>query len=505
MNRIYRVFGYFVLLGLLASNVFPIAFPETSESRSSASSKWTAQELDDYLQKENQSDAFSGVVLVAEKDKIIFEKAYGIADRSRNISNTIKTRFNLGSVNKMFTAVSIAQLAEKGKLSFNDPIIKYLPDYPNKSVAEKVTIHHLLSHTSGLGTFNRDFMANITNVKTVNDYFTYLTDETPAFEPGNGWKYSNIGFLILGAIIEKVSGENYFDYVKNHVYKPAGMNDTGFYGTKEDSLVAVGYSKQKGEGSEPLTFTPNTGRIGVGGPQGGGYSTAEDMFKFGRALRGHKLLSAKYTDLVMTAKADVPNSKLKYGYGFGSEDYQGKSLVGHNGGTRGVHAQFDLIPESDYTIVILSNYERIQPVINKIRNIVLELPETAVKTENKTPASVAETTPKTTVGTNPEELQKSPQGKAVFDYINAFNSGDVEVMQKYNREHDTEADPDQYMQVYKKHGGFKLHSVVAMSGGNITLLVQNKSRGDWVNIKFVVGEAPPYPITGIGLSRASAP
>lgn len=144
--------------------------------------------------------------------------------------NRTDTRFNLGSMTKMFTAVAIAQLAELGKLSFHDPISRHLPDYPNEAVASKVTIHHLLTHTSGMGDYqNEKFYARLDQLRTLSDLVPLFVNDPLAFESGAKWDYSNAGFVVLGLIIEKVSGQDYFTYVKQHVFKPAGMTSTDFY------------------------------------------------------------------------------------------------------------------------------------------------------------------------------------------------------------------------------------------------------------------------------------
>src|SRR5437763_11227801 len=165
-----------------------------------------------YLEGLAKEDKFSGVVLVARGGKPFFVKAYGLADKTRNLVNNLETKFNLGSMNKMFTAVAIAQLAEQGKLAFDDKVGKLLPDYPNKDVASKVTIHHLLTHTSGLGSYwNAKFDARRATIKTVADYLGLFADEPLLFEPGARFEYSNSGFIVLGASLERGSGARHYE------------------------------------------------------------------------------------------------------------------------------------------------------------------------------------------------------------------------------------------------------------------------------------------------------
>ena len=319
------------------------------------------KDIEAYLKKMVATDQFSGAVLIARNGKPIFEKAYGMASKAFNVPNRIDTKFNLASMNKMFTAVAIAQLAEQGKLSFDDSIIKHLPDYPNKSVAEKVTIHQLLTHTSGLGDFfNEKFEAQKTRLRAVQDYFPLFVNDPLLFEPGQKWQYSNAGFIVLGAIIEKVSGENYFDYVREHVYKPAGMMDTDSYETDREVVNrAIGYTEiGPSNRAEPGPLRNNLIINPVkGSPAGGGYSTVEDMLRFDIALRQHKLLSEKFTDLVLKGKVEVGMPNEKYAYGFMEGQTNGTRIVGHGGTSPGANAKFDMYPDLGYTVIVLSNYD----------------------------------------------------------------------------------------------------------------------------------------------------
>lgn len=336
-----------------------------------------ATELDGFLHEASARDAFSGAVLVAKNGQPIFTKAYGLANKAANSPNRTDTKFDLGSMNKMFTAVAIAQLAERGKLSFADTVGKHLPDYPNKAVAEKVTIHQLLTHTSGMGNYqNEAFIANLTKVKTIADLLPFFVNDTLAFEPGTKMQYSNAGFALLGLIIEKASGQNYFDYVKEHIFKPAGMMNTDSYERDRNTPnLAVGYMRMNDQGrpdpSVPLRENSSI-RPTRGSSAGGGYSTVEDMLKFSLALYGHKLLSAKFTGIVTAGKIEASGPDRKYGYGFGDSVVDGMHIVGHNGGGPGIGANFDIFPEIGYTAVVLSNYSAptMMPVVKKVRELI---------------------------------------------------------------------------------------------------------------------------------------
>jgi CubicO group peptidase (beta-lactamase class C family) len=344
--------------------------------KSAANDAALGVELNRYLDGLAAADSFSGTVLVAKDGKPVFTKAYGMANKEKATPNNLETKFDLGSMNKMFTAIAIAQLAERGKLSFTDTIGKYLPDYPNKSIADKVTIHHLLTHTSGMGSyFNQKFFANINSLRTVPDYLPLFADEPLAFEPGAKWQYSNSGFVVLGLIIEKISGQSYYDYVREHIFKPAGMNNTDSY--ERDRVIpnlAIGYTRA-GENGRPDPAAPRRANTAMrppkGSPAGGGYSTVDDLLKFSLALRDHKLLSQKYQDIVTSGKVEMGMPGRKYAYGFGEEMSNGRRIVGHNGGGPGIGANFDMIPDAGYTIVILGNYDApaMMPVVMKIREL----------------------------------------------------------------------------------------------------------------------------------------
>jgi hypothetical protein len=180
------------------------------------------------LEEETAADRFFGVALIAKNGKPVFAQAYGLADREHKTPNTLTTRFRIGSMNKMFTAVAILQPVQTGKLDLNGSLGKYLTDYPNKDVAAKVNISELLMHTGGTGDiFGPEFEAHRLELRSLQDYVKLYGNRAPTFEPGSRWEYSNYGFILLGVVIEKVSGESYYDYVREHIYMPAGMTSTG--------------------------------------------------------------------------------------------------------------------------------------------------------------------------------------------------------------------------------------------------------------------------------------
>jgi CubicO group peptidase (beta-lactamase class C family) len=331
-----------------------------------------AGEIESYLDSLVAENKLSGAVVVAKDGVTIASKAAGIANKATGAPIALNTKFNLGSMNKMFTAVAIAQLAQAKRLSFDDVISKHLPDYPNKEVADKVTIHQLLTHTSGMGLYwNEKFKAQREKLVTVAAHLPLFVSDPLSFAPGEKFQYSNSGYMVLGAIIEKVSGQDYYSYVQEHVYKPAGMTDTGFYEPgKEVANLAIGYTNMGPDGKRLAEIKDNTDiREVKGGPAGGGYSTVGDLVKFHVALRDHKLLNEEYTSLVTTGKVEAGGPIGRYGYGFGDKVFNGKHIVGHNGGSAGIAANFEMYPESGYTSVMLMNADppAMMPVIMGIR------------------------------------------------------------------------------------------------------------------------------------------
>jgi CubicO group peptidase (beta-lactamase class C family) len=305
------------------------------------------------LDEDVAAGRFAGEALVSRNGKTLFAKAYGLADREKKTPNTLKTRFRLGSMNKMFTAVSTLQLVQSGKLDLKAPFGNYLTDYPNKDVASKVTIEQLLTHTGGTGDiFGPDFDKHRLELKTLRDYVNLYGQRALEFEPGSRWQYSNYGFLLLGVIVEKVSGQSYYDYVRDHIFKPAGMTSTA--SEPEDQTVSersVGYMKGEGGGWQPNTDTlPYRGTSA-----GGGYSTVEDLLRFATALQLHKLLDAKHTEELTTGKVDA--GRGKYAYGFQESMINGARCFGHGGGAPGMNGMLQICPASGYVIAVLANLD----------------------------------------------------------------------------------------------------------------------------------------------------
>jgi CubicO group peptidase (beta-lactamase class C family) len=306
--------------------------------------------LSDHAEERAGADEFSGAVLVARHGKVLLQDAWGRADRKAGTANTPATRFRIGSMNKMFTAVATLQLVESGKLALDDPIGKHLPDYPNKEVASKVTVRHLLTHTGGTGDiFGPEFERHRLALREHRDYLKLYGSRGLTHEPGARFEYSNYGFVLLGALIEHVSGVSYDDYVRDHVFRRAAMTSTGSLPEAVDvPNRAVGYMRASPGGA----WAPNTDTLPWRGTSaGGGYSTVGDLMRFAQALGSGTLISK-----ATLAEATRPHQQ-HYGYGF---DVQGGGRLrsyGHGGGAPGMNGELRIFPQLGYVVVSLSNLD----------------------------------------------------------------------------------------------------------------------------------------------------
>ena len=311
-------------------------------------------EITSFLDSLNQDD-FSGTVLVAHNDEIIEKRAYGQASIEYNVKNKIDTKFNIASITKLFTAVATLQLYENGKLKLNTPIGEYLPDYPNKLIRNTVTIHQLLTHTSGLNNFYVTDLDKIKNseYKNISDFIPLFVNDTLLSKPGTKYDYSATGFVILGLIIEKVSGKNYYDYLRDNIFKPAEMRNTTEL--EVDSIVknkASGYTSMFGENK---SLKKNDYYLTKASPGGFYYSTVSDLFNFSKALRNYKLLNKKTTELMFEPKVKGYNTHM--GYGIGVDQRYNQIILGHSGGWYGIHCELMDFMNDHYTVVILSNID----------------------------------------------------------------------------------------------------------------------------------------------------
>lgn len=318
-----------------------------------------------------EGDRFSGVVLLARGGRIVHHQAYGLADREAGRANTLDTRIGTGSVPKMITGVAVAQLVEQGKLRFTDTLGAVLPDYPNEDARRHVTIHHLLTHTSGIGDpFLSPGYVRGARYGTVREWMALFADQPLEFRPGERMQYSNGGYAVLAAVVERVSGQPFGEYVRDHVFRPAGMQaaDLDAYGglpwargySRPPELDPMGMEPRRSNewmvGQGPSTDLNGFGGIGM---------TAEDLFRFTRALREHRLLGEEMTRTLLEGKVEVaPGAPVKYAYGFYVAPFPGggNPVIGHSGGgsASGIGADVEMV--GDWTLVVLGNYDLEQDV-----------------------------------------------------------------------------------------------------------------------------------------------
>jgi CubicO group peptidase (beta-lactamase class C family) len=300
---------------------------------------------------------FAGAVRVAHEGHPVFDYVGGLADRERGVPNTIDTLFRIGSMNKMFTAVSILQLVEAGKVDLDAPIATYLPHYPNKDLASRATVKHLLTHTGGTGDFfGPEFFRHRLDLCEHSDYLKRFGARATAFTPGERYEYSNYGYLLLGAIIEAVTRQSYDDYVQQHVYAPAGMRATASLPESvEVPGRSIGYTAQiPGSNGESR---PNTDTLPCRGTAaGGGYSTVGDLIRFSEALRTGKLVSPRLLDEATKSQVAMGRG-AGYGYGFVSSQVNGTHAFGHDGSAPGMSAQLMVFPELGYEVAVAANMD----------------------------------------------------------------------------------------------------------------------------------------------------
>ena len=324
-----------------------------SDTKAAAVTQATWEQYAEWLKQQAASGQFSGTVLVADDDKTMLDAGYGFADRITHAPNAPQTLFCIASIGKLFTAVAIGQLAEQHKVSFDAPVGRYVSGLPAR-IADHVTIAELLDMTSGL---NDAVLGSANPPRTLAGQVSLIAREPLQFEPGAKTLYSNDGFILLGAVVQQVSGQSYGDYLRQHILDPAGMTHTGYstYIPKEVPGMAHGYALV-GSKLHDISSQPQ-----IANPSGGAYATTSDLLAFARALLDHRLLTPAMTATILTPRVNAPQPGGppidKFTYGFAYQQENGVTFIGHNGGTPGYTDQIDIYPHSGYVVIIFTNQD----------------------------------------------------------------------------------------------------------------------------------------------------
>ena len=299
------------------------------------------------------ADEFAGAVSIRRNGQTLFERAHGLADRERHIPNAIDTKFRIGSVSKAFTTVAILQLAEAHRLSLDDTVGQHMPWYPNASVASKVTIEDLLLHMGGTGDiFGPVYEARRLELNSLEDYVEIYGARAPEFDPGTRVEYSNYGFVLLGLVVTAASGQGYYDYVREHIFEPAGMRRTespperepvegrshGYMWTPEGTLI-----------DNDDTLPPRATSAG------GGLTTVGDLQRFGKALLDGVLLSRESYELLTGGRVNAKGERREGALPLA--EFRGHRLFGHGGAAPGMSASLSVLPDSGHVVTVLSNLD----------------------------------------------------------------------------------------------------------------------------------------------------
>jgi CubicO group peptidase (beta-lactamase class C family) len=305
-----------------------------------------APKADEIVNAYVKQNKFSGAVLIAKGGKIVLSKGYGMANYELDVPNTPQTKFRLGSITKQFTSMAIAQLVERGLINIEDPITKYLPNYP-KETGDKITVYHLLTHTSGIPSFTNfpDYQQIKFNKFSGEKLIAWLKDKPLEFAPGEKFKYNNSGYFLLGYIVEMVSGKSYEQYLKENIFDVVGMKNTGF---DHNNIVlknrAAGYTV-RGKELENSDYIDMT----VPGGAGSLYSTVEDLYMWDRALYTEKLVKKTTLDKIYTP------FKANYAWGWVVDEQFKHKRISHNGGIDGFNTTLQRFVNDDTFVVALSN------------------------------------------------------------------------------------------------------------------------------------------------------
>jgi CubicO group peptidase (beta-lactamase class C family) len=354
MKKFFKIFSITILVIVIVSIGALLLFGRNNHSDLSGS---VSNKIDQYLINEK----FQGTVLIAKEGEILFTKGYGLA--ATDLPNSPSTLYQIASLSKTFTAVAVMQLAEKELLNVNDPISKYFPDFPN---GESITISHLLSHSSGIPDYLKaNFKFDYSKEWNPNDIVKTVSGSELEFTPGKSFSYSNTGYVMLGLIVEKVSGQSYANYIEEHIFKPSNMLNSMF-------MVSAGTPKAEGHvKGEVGPVMHNSAAFAAGDI----ISTVEDLERFDRALCNHALISKESSELMsMTHAKKFPS---QYGYGWYTQDVMGRKAVGHPGGyPSGFRHYVTRLMDEEVTVIVLSNEMTVnsKKINRNLTSIVLQQP-----------------------------------------------------------------------------------------------------------------------------------
>ncbi len=303
--------------------------------------------IDEYVSAYHQLGDFSGCVMVARRDTPLFERCYGQADYELAVANTPATKFRIGSISKQFTAAAILVLEARGLIDVADPIGKHLPDYPN---GDRITIHHLLTHSSGIP--NIFAVPGYESVKrspvTPEELVALFRDRLLDFEPGERFSYSNSGYILLAHLIERVTGQRFGDFLREALFNPLEMNDTGH---ERLPLIipgrASGYDPAGVDGLENAPFVDGSATVGAGSL----FSTVGDLHRWVKALSTNLLLAEERRAKMLTRQAG------SYGYGVAVYTEHGRRIIAHDGRVAGFAADLSWYPNDDLAVIVLSNVQ----------------------------------------------------------------------------------------------------------------------------------------------------
>lgn len=357
----------------------------TEEFFAMATDETISNILDTYMKALAENRNFHGSVLVAKEGKVLLNKGYEFADLDQNTMNKSQTKFAIGSITKQFTAMAIMQLSEKGLINVNDNLSKYLPDFPN---GELITIHNLLTHSSGLVDYLGliEFDKVVLDNKDAMDILSIVENEGLMFNPGEAFNYSNTNYLILGILVEKLSGMSYEDYLQKNIFDPVNMENTGIcYGKDNEIHDATAYS-----GFLESAPIDDEGLLQIAYGAGNIYSTVEDLYRWDQALKTEKLVKGETLNQIFSEHVAMPGAG-SYGYGWMIVDSGVGKMIFHGGNTLGFTANLIRFIDIDMTIIILSNngYYDLTALTNSLTSISLggpyELPDALVEIEIENP------------------------------------------------------------------------------------------------------------------------